>query len=96
MKLRTYSSLVSFFAHYETLRAAHADPAHAAVANPDDAATLAAMESIVGELSPADSDALRGASASPDTHPSGATARHRARAELALHRVLAARGLLTH
>jgi len=95
MKLRTYSSLAAFIVHYETLRAAHASVDGAGVANPDDAATLAAMESVVGELSPADRDALRqDASSSPDTRPSGAAIRHRARAALNLRRLLAARGLL--
>jgi hypothetical protein len=94
MKLRTYSSLAAFIAHYETLRATHADLAHAGVANPNDAATLAAMESIVCELSPADREALREASSSTDAHPSGTATRHGARAELKLHRLLAAHGLL--
>jgi hypothetical protein len=97
MKLRTYSSLAAFITHYETVRAAHANRAvagAAGTANPDDTATLAAMENIVGELSPADRDALRDASSSPDAHPSGDAARHRARAELKLRRLLAARGLL--
>jgi hypothetical protein len=94
MNLRTYSSLAAFIAHYETLREAHADVARASAANPDDAATLAAMETIVAELSPADRDALRDASSSPDIHPSGPATRHRARAELRLRRLLAARGLL--
>ena len=94
MKLRTYSSLAAFIAHYATLRAAHANPAHAGVANPADAATLAAIESVVGELSPADREALHNASSSPDAHSSGAANRHRARAELKLRRLLAARGLL--
>ena len=94
MKLRTYSSLSAFIAHYETLRSAHSRPAYGGDANPDDAATLAAMEGIVAELSPRDRDALRDASFSSDTHPSGAAVRHRARAELKLHRLLAARGVL--
>ena len=98
MKLRTYSSLAAFIAHYESLRATHADvdpAAHVSVANPDDDATLAAMESILGELSPADRDALRHDNASlSNAHSAGAAARHRARAELNLRRLLAARGLL--
>jgi hypothetical protein len=94
MKLRTYSSLAAFIAHYETLCAAHAHPAHAGVANPDDAATLTAMESIVGQLSPTDRDALRDAASPTDAHLSGTATRHRARAELKLHRLLASRGLL--
>ncbi len=95
MKLRTYSSLAAFIAHYDALRAAHADVARAGAPNPDDAATLAAMETIVDELSPADRDAFHhDASPAPDAHPSGAAARHRARAELKLRRLLAARGFL--
>ncbi|HVA40083.1 MAG TPA: hypothetical protein VNF49_05425 [Candidatus Binataceae bacterium] len=100
-----YSSLAAYIAHYAALRAAH----HAAsrsdnvagaptsAANPNDAATLAEMEHAVGELNPADRAALVG---DPDTgtHPAisaGAAARHRARAELKLRRILTARGLLT-
>ena len=94
MKLRTYSSLAAFIAHYETLRAAQVNVGAAGVANPDDAATLTAMETIAGELSPADRDALHDASSSLDAHPSGYAMRHRARAELNLRRLLAARGLL--
>jgi ferric-dicitrate binding protein FerR (iron transport regulator) len=94
MKLSTYSSLAAFIAHYETLRAIHSDVARANVASPDHDAALAAMESIVDELSPADRDALRDASSSSGANSSRAAARHRARAELALHRALAARGLL--
>ena len=94
MKPRTYSSLAAFFAHLETLGAIHADGARASAASPDDAATLDAMEVIVAQLNPADRDALRDASSSDGAQPSGAAARHRARAELALHRLLVARGLL--
>ena len=94
MKLRTYSSLAAFFAHYETLRAIHADGARTSVASPEDAAILEAMEAVVAELSPADRDALRDAPSSVGAQPAGAAARHRARAELTLHRLLAARGLL--
>jgi hypothetical protein len=94
MKLRTYSSLAAFIAHYETLRAARADSDHAGVADPDDAATLAAMESIVGELSAADRDALREASSPSGANLSGTAIRHRARAELKLHRILSSSGLL--
>ena len=94
MTLRTYSSLAAFIAHYETLRAAHADPLMRAAHILTTPRPSPAMESIVGELSPADREALREASSSTDAHPTGTAARHRARAELKLHRLLAARGLL--
>ena len=98
MKLRTYSSLAAFMAHYDIFRAAHADGARAAdsgVPKPADAATLTEMERIIAELSAADRAALAN-----DTTPvadaisSGAATRHRARAELKLRRLLAAHGIL--
>jgi hypothetical protein len=54
------------------------------------------MERIIDELSLADREALHDEAAAVFVDiPSGATARHRARAELKLRRLLAARGLLT-
>jgi hypothetical protein len=92
MKLHTYSSLAAFIAHYDSLRGARSDAT--AISNPDDAATLAEMERIIGELSDADRSALTGTTASTDASASGDAARHRARAELKLRRLLVARGLL--
>ena len=90
MSLATYSSIAAFLAHYEVLRAAHADGTPAASApDPEDAARLTAMEGIIAELTTADRDALRAAPAA-----SGDSARHRARAELHLRRLLVARGIL--
>jgi hypothetical protein len=94
MKLRAYSSLAAFMAHYAALRTVLADCASVARAdppNPDDAATLIEMQRVIDELSAADRDALHD---DADALPSGAAARHRARAELKLRRLLAARGVL--
>ena len=98
MSLPAYSSLEAFVAHYRLLRAARA-PAPATSAspsNPTDAGTLAEMERIIGELSAADQIALKKEleaefEALGWSHPA---ARHRARAELHLRRLLPARGLL--
>jgi hypothetical protein len=128
MKLRGYSSLAAFMAHYAALRTAHSDVAGKASADgfsPDDAATLIEMERVVGELNDADRDALHddaapapnalpsdadrnqpkralrldadapGARSVAGANSSGATVRHRARAELKLRRLLIARGILT-
>jgi hypothetical protein len=91
MSLATYSSIAAFLAHYDVLRAAHAERTPAASApDPDDAARLTAMDAIIAELTGADRDALiRAAPAA-----SGDSARHRARAELHLRRLLVARGIL--
>jgi hypothetical protein len=93
MSLPAYSSLEAFVAHYHLLRAAHAPAATLATpaspANPSDAATLAEMELLVAGLSPAERTAL-----TDDAPATGAVLRHRARAELHLRRLLAARGLL--
>jgi hypothetical protein len=87
MKLGAYSSLTAFLAHYEALRGARATQSlHDA-----DAETLTAMDAVVTELSDTDRAAL---TTSSDAPLAGAAARHRARAELNLRRVLAARGLL--
>jgi hypothetical protein len=98
MKLRTYTSLAAFMAHYAALRTAHSDTsgnASAEALSPDDAATLLELERVIGELSAADRDALHDdAMPAANALPSGAAARHRARAELKLRRLLAARGIL--
>jgi hypothetical protein len=97
MKLRTYSSLAAFLAHYAALRTPRSDSAGAASAtapSADDAATLTEMDRIIDELSAAHRDALRDASPLADTTLSGAAGRHRMRAELKLRRLLAARGIL--
>ena len=99
MKLAAYSSLTAFLAHYDALRAARdpsaavddAPPADA----PDDRATLAALEALLAELGEADRAVLNSAApAASDAAAPGGAARHRARAELNLRRLLAARGLL--
>ncbi len=96
MKLRTYSSLAAFMAHYAALRTGVADGAlRAGAPSPDDAATLIEMERVIGELSVADRASLdRDAAPVANAIPSGTAARHRARAELKLRRLLAARGIL--
>lgn len=98
MKLRAYSSLAAFMAHYAALRAAQSDGAgtiRAGTSSPDDAATLIEMERVIDELSDAERAALRDDAASlANAISSGAPVRHRARAELKLRRLLAARGIL--
>jgi hypothetical protein len=96
MKLRAYSSLAAFIAHYAALRAAHSDGAgtiRAGTSSPDDAATLIAMERVIDELSEAERAALRDDAVSLAIS-SGTSARHRARAEVKLRRLLAARDIL--
>jgi hypothetical protein len=97
MSLATYSSIAAFLAHYDVLRAAHAERAPAASApDPDDAARLTAMDAIIAKLSATDSMALRQDVASIQAlgWDAPTTARHRARAELHLRRLLVARGIL--
>jgi len=97
MKLRAYSSLAAFMAHFSALRSAAADgSASADASTPDDAAMLREMERLLGDLSAPDRDALRDETpeSSADALPAGSAARHRARAETHLRRLLAARGLL--
>jgi hypothetical protein len=99
MKLRAYSSIAAFMTHYAALRRALCDGARLSSErspSSDDAATLIEMERIIDELSLADREALHDEAAAVFVDiPSGAAARHRARAELKLRRLLAARGLLT-
>jgi hypothetical protein len=92
MKLHTYSSLAAFIAHYDLLCGAQTDAT--AISNPDDAATLAEMESIIAELNDADRSALTDTTVSTDAIAPGDASRHRARAEMKLRRILVARGLL--
>lgn len=98
MKLRTYSSLAAFMAHYAALRDALARRTCAPSVDPstsDDAATLSEMERLIGDLSAADRDALHTDAAAIANGPgTGAAQRHRLRAETHLRRLLAARGLL--
>jgi hypothetical protein len=97
MSLGTYSSIAAFLAHYDVLRATHADSTPAANApHPDDAVRLAEMNGIIAELTAGDRDALtrHDALIRPAAASSGDAARHRARAELHLRRILAARGIL--
>lgn len=93
MKLRTYSSLTAFIAHYAALCAARSD---GAAPSPDAAATLIEMERIIEDLSEADRAALSDAARVGGAlrYPDGAAERHRARADLKLHRLLTARGVL--
>ena len=59
MSLGTYSSIAAFLAHYDVLRATHADSTPAANApHPDDAVRLAEMNGIIAELTAGDRDAL--------------------------------------
>lgn len=99
MSLPAYSSLEAFVAHYRLLRAERTRAAATAAnpaspLNPTDAAILAEMELLVAELSPAERSALADDALSTDTAATGAAGRHRARADLHLRRLLAARGLL--
>jgi hypothetical protein len=88
MKLGIYSSLTAFLAHYAALRAARASSASMST---NDTAMLVAMDALIAELGDADRAALTTGSDAP---LAGAAARHRARAELNLRRLLAARGVL--
>ena len=98
MKFRTYSSLAAFMAHYAALRTACSGGAGAVrkgAPSPEDAATLIEMEHMLDDLSAADRAALHDeAASSANALPSGPAARHRARAEMHLRRLLAARGIL--
>ncbi|HEY1851673.1 MAG TPA: hypothetical protein VGG60_11655 [Candidatus Binataceae bacterium] len=99
MSLPAYSSLEAFVAHYRLLRAERTRAAATAAnpaspLNPTDAAILAEMELLVAELSPAERSALTDDALTTDAPATGATLRHRARADLHLRRLLAARGLL--
>jgi hypothetical protein len=99
MSLPAYSSLEAFVAHYRLLRAERTRAAATAAnpaspLNPTDAAILAEMELLVAELSPAERAALTDDALTTDAPATGATLRHRARADLHLRRLLAARGLL--
>jgi hypothetical protein len=99
MNLRAYSSLAAFLAHYEVLHAARDKGARTATASAlssADTATLTAMEHIIAELSAADGAALTNDAIPPaGAIAVGDTARHRARAELHLRRLLAARGIIS-
>lgn len=86
MKPRAHSSLTAFLAHYASLRRAREHGTLASAA----AQTLASMEASIGELSEAERAALTAQTADS----SAPAARRRARAELRLARILAARGYL--
>jgi hypothetical protein len=81
VKLDPYSSLAAFLAHWRTL-------ARAGALSKDDRERLMAMQEILGALRPEELAALAAST------NSGASARHRERAELRLARELRARGLL--
>ena len=79
MKLRAYSSISAFLAHYHAQRPLTADERRA----------LAKMDALLRDTL---TEGERVATSGPATN--GATARRRARAELKLRHALAARGLL--
>lgn len=81
MKLDTYSSLAAFLEHWRML-------ARADGLDPDDRERLSAMRGILATARPEELAALE------DPAVTGATARHRERAELRLARELRSRGLL--
>jgi signal transduction histidine kinase len=81
VKLESYSSLAAFLAHWRTL-------ARADALDKQDRERLSAMREILTTLRPEELAALEEAAVT------GATARHRERAELSLARALRSRGLL--
>jgi hypothetical protein len=81
VKLDTHSSLAAFLAHWRTL-------ARASALDKDDRERLSAMREILATLRSEELAALKEAAVT------GATARHRERAELRLARELRSRGLL--
>jgi hypothetical protein len=88
MKLRTYSSMEAFLAHYRILREQpHAD---GEIHPLDDAEreTLAEMDRLAAPLAASERDALF------DSTPDGARARRHQRAELKLCRILVGHGIL--
>lgn len=90
MKLQAYSSLTAFIAHLQALRLAKP----LSSATPEQLAWLAAMESIIGELTPAEREALQDGGLSGG-ETSGVDARHRQRAERHLTQILRNRGILS-
>jgi hypothetical protein len=76
-----YSSLAAFIAHYELLKSAKALTA-------DEQARLDIMNDTFARLEARDRDAI-------DSAETGATRRHRERAERSLARELTARGILS-
>jgi hypothetical protein len=108
MSLKPYSSVSAFIAHYRALRVGSGEGGGGIAAAPLPAAdtqeVLAEGERLLGELSEAERAALGlaqpGLAAGSEGRPAAAglpsdpASRRRARAELRLHRVLAAHGLL--
>jgi hypothetical protein len=107
MSLKPYSSVSAFIAHYRALRAASGEGGGEAAVLPAGRTqeVLEEIERLLGELSEAERDALGlaqpGQAAGSEGRPAAAglpsdpASRRRARAELKLHRVLTAHGLLT-
>jgi hypothetical protein len=93
MNLPVYSSLEAFLSHYEALRATgrRADGASTLSSRQRDLLTV--MERTLGGLDAGDRAALTAVRSAPQP-AAGSVARRRARAELSLRRVLAARGIL--
>ncbi len=81
MKTAPYSSLTAFIAHLHALRALSAP-------TQDQAARLAEMQALIAELGQGERDALEGGDAS------GASGRHRQRAERHLSQLLRDLGVL--
>jgi hypothetical protein len=81
VKTPAYSSLTAFIAHLHALRALPAPTR-------DQAARLAEMQALIAELAQGEREALEGGDAS------GASGRHRQRAERHLSQLLRDRGVL--
>jgi hypothetical protein len=81
VKIRAYSSLAAFLAHYRALKLS-------APLSADDEKLFAEMSAAIATLAPAARVAL------DSTEDSASARRHRDRAELQLHRELAALGIL--
>ena len=99
MKLRAYSSISAFLAHYHALRAG-AGMAGAGAQRPptaDERRVLAEMDALLRDTFTEGERVALGADGPATTGPAtnGAAARRSARAELKLWHALAARGLLT-
>lgn len=89
MKLDAYYSPAAFLAHWRALKRATADALAA-----DELARGAEMDEIIAMLRPEERAALEAANSDGGSASTGATRRHRERAELRVARELRARGLL--
>ncbi|HZC44899.1 MAG TPA: hypothetical protein VE243_00400 [Candidatus Acidoferrum sp.] len=81
MKIPAYSSLAAFLAHYHVLKSVASRGA-------DDERLFAEMSTAIATLAPEARAALDSAETNPNAK------RHRARAQLQLHRELVARGIV--